>query len=73
MTYYNDLYPDSYKFKYPKAGEDNSVVSAHLIDLKKKCKINSIELGEYEYIPRIKWSEKANKLILQTMNRHQNS
>ncbi|MGB1646724.1 MAG: S9 family peptidase [Crocinitomicaceae bacterium] len=73
MTYYNDLYPDSYKFKYPKAGEDNSVVSAHIIDLKKKCKINSIELGEYEYIPRIKWSEKENKLILQTMNRHQNS
>ena len=73
MTYYNNLYPDSYKFKYPKAGEDNSVVSAHIIDLKKKCKINSIQLGQYEYIPRIKWSEKANKLILQTMNRHQNS
>lgn len=74
MTFYNGLYPDSYKFKYPKAGEDNSVVSVHLIDLgKKKCNIKPIEIGEYEYIPRIEWAEKSNKLILQSMNRHQNS
>ena len=74
MTFYNDLYPDSYKFKYPKAGEDNSVVTVHLIDLsKKKCKIKPIDIGEYEYIPRMQWSETSNKLILQSMNRHQNS
>ena len=73
MTFYDDLYPDSYKFKYPKAGEDNSVVSIHLIDLKKKCKIKTVDIGEYEYVPRIEWSEKSNKLILQSMNRHQNS
>jgi len=74
MTFYNGLYPDSYKFKYPKAGEDNSLVSVHLIDLgKKKCKIKSIDIGEYEYIPRIQWAESSNKLILQSMNRHQNS
>ncbi|MDO7609513.1 MAG: S9 family peptidase, partial [Crocinitomicaceae bacterium] len=73
MTFYDDLYPDSYKFKYPKAGEDNSVVSIHLIDLKKKCKIKPVDIGEYEYVPRIEWSEKSNKLILQSMNRHQNS
>lgn len=74
MTFYNGLYPDSYKFKYPKAGEDNSIVSVHLIDLnKKKCNIKPIEIGEYEYIPRIEWAEKSNKLILQSMNRHQNS
>ncbi|MBT5932480.1 MAG: S9 family peptidase, partial [Flavobacteriales bacterium] len=72
MTFYDDLYPDSYKFKYPKAGEENSVVSIHLIDLKKKCKIKSVDIGEYEYVPRIEWSEKSNKLILQSMNRHQN-
>ena len=74
MTFYNGLYPDSYKFKYPKAGEDNSVVSVHLIDLnKKKCNSKPIEIGEYEYIPRIQWAESSNKLILQSMNRHQNS
>ncbi len=73
MTFYNDLYPDSYKFKYPKAGEDNSSVSIHLIDLTKKCKIKPIDIGEYEYVPRLQWSEKSNKLILQSMNRHQSS
>jgi dipeptidyl-peptidase 4 len=71
MTYYTELYPELYTFKYPKAGENNSKVTAHLIAAKggKAIKIN---LGEYEYIPRLKWSGSSNKLIIQTMNRHQN-
>lgn len=71
MTYYGGLYPDQYVFKYPKAGEDNSVVTAHLFrfDTGKTDKIN---LGEYEYIPRLKWSPKQNQLVIQTLNRHQN-
>ena len=28
--YGKELYPNPYTFKYPKAGEDNSVVTAHL-------------------------------------------
>lgn len=35
-------------------------------------KIASLDLGKYEYIPRINWSSTENKLILQTLNRHQN-
>lgn len=71
MTYYTELYPELYTFKYPKAGEDNSKVTAHLIAAKggKSAKIN---LGEYEYIPRLKWSGTTNQLIIQTLNRHQN-
>lgn len=71
MTYYGELYPDLYKFKYPKAGEDNSKVSAHLVTVKGGKTIN-LNLGNYEYIPRLSWSPVANKLILQTLNRHQN-
>lgn len=71
LTYYNELYPDLYTFKYPKAGEDNSKVTAHLYDLVPQ-KISKIELGEYEYIPRLEWSGTSNQLILQSMNRHQN-
>lgn len=71
LTYYKDLYPELYTFKYPKAGEDNSIVSAHIITVK-NGKISRLDLGEYEYIPRIQWSGSANKLILQTLNRHQN-
>jgi dipeptidyl-peptidase-4 len=31
--YNNNLYPDKVTFKYPKAGEDNSILSVHVYDL----------------------------------------
>lgn len=71
MKYFNELYPDLYTFKYPKAGEDNSVVTAHIANLD-NGNSSEIDLGEFEYIPRLKWSHKQNQLILQTLNRHQN-
>ncbi|MFN5032078.1 MAG: DPP IV N-terminal domain-containing protein, partial [Flavobacteriia bacterium] len=71
LTYYGELYPQNYSYKYPKAGEDNSKVTAHIVTVK-SGKISPIDLGEYEYIPRIEWSGNSNKLILQTLNRHQN-
>jgi dipeptidyl-peptidase-4 len=70
MAMYGDLYPEQYKFKYPKAGEVNSKVTAHLVKIK-DASISPIILGEYEYIPRLNWSETANHLIIQTLNRHQ--
>ncbi len=54
MTYYKELYPELYTFKYPKAGEANSKVTAHIIAIK-GGKISNLDLGEYEYIPRIQW------------------
>lgn len=70
MAMYGDLYPNQYKFKYPKAGEVNSKVTAHIVKIK-DASIKPITLGEYEYIPRLNWSETANQLIIQTLNRHQ--
>lgn len=70
-TYGNDLYPSQEVFKYPKAGEANAKVSLHLYDLASN-EIYSIDLGEYEYIPRLQWSADANVLSVQTTNRHQN-
>jgi len=72
MAMYGELYPDEYKYKYPKAGEVNSKVTAHLVDVA-SAKISNLDLGEYEYIPRLNWSSTAKHLILQTMNRHQSS
>jgi dipeptidyl-peptidase-4 len=72
LTYYNGLYPEQYKYKYPKAGEDNSKVTAHVVQVK-SGKVTDLNLGEYEYIPRLSWSKTANQLILQTLNRHQSS
>lgn len=70
MDMYGGLYPKQYTFKYPKAGEVNSVVTAHCIAVDSK-KVQAIQLGSYEYIPRLNWSSKSNQLIVQTMNRHQ--
>jgi dipeptidyl-peptidase-4 len=71
MAIYGELYPQQYTYKYPKAGEDNSIVSLHLLQVS-SGKAQKIELGKYEYIPRLNWSETSNQLIVQTMNRHQN-
>tara|TARA_R110002072_G_scaffold271987_1_gene432070 strand:- start:54779 stop:56932 length:2154 start_codon:yes stop_codon:yes gene_type:complete len=72
MMYFNELYPESYTFKYPKAGEDNSIVTANMYSLENKS-VKAIDLGKYEYIPRLKWSGKENMLVIQTLNRHQNN
>jgi len=71
MAMYGQLYPEHYTYKYPKAGELNSKVTLHIVDLK-SLKIQGVEVGIYEYIPRLNWSSKANQLVVQTMNRHQN-
>lgn len=70
LEYYGQLYPQIYKYKYPKAGEDNSKVTAHIYSLASK-KATKLNLGEYEYIPRLQWSNSANHLVIQTLNRHQ--
>src|ERR1035437_356504 len=73
MALYNGLYPEEYKFKYPKAGEDNSIVSVHIYDLASK-KITPVDIGKDTniYIPRIIWTGDANILSVQRMNRLQN-
>ena len=67
-----ELYPSQYEFKYPKAGEENSKVSIHVFNLKNKIskKINFSRI--YEYIPRIGWTKKENKLFAIGLNRLQN-
>ncbi len=70
--YGQGLYPSEYEFKYPKAGEPNSEVHIHLFHLKDQRDI-AIEIpGDYEYIPRIKWTRENDGLVIYTMNRLQN-
>lgn len=72
--YGNDLYQTQQVFKYPKAGEANSVVSLHLYDLSTN-KTEEVKVGKtYNdfYIPRIKWTNNPDVLSAQYMNRHQN-
>jgi len=69
----HQLYPTEYKFKYPKAGEDNSIVTIHVYDLAATSdKLMDIGKETDQYIPRVKWTMDANTLSLVRMNRHQN-
>ena len=69
----NKLYPEVYDYKYPKAGEDNSIVTVHTYDLNTE-KTTEMETGEETdiYLPRIYWTKKANTLAIVRLNRLQN-
>ncbi len=73
MEEFEGLYPDWYSFKYPKAGEDNSVVGIYVYDLE-SGKTVKMDTGEETdiYLPRIAWTKDANVLAIQRLNRHQN-
>lgn len=73
-VYGTSLYPSASTFKYPKAGEKNSLVSLHLYNVKTSV-LSEVKLGNYSdfYIPRIKWTADAQTLSVQVLNRHQNN
>lgn len=75
MTKYNNqLYPEEYKFKYPKAGEANSLIQLYVYDVAKASK-QLIDIGIQTdiYIPRIFWTNNKNTLCIERMNRLQNN
>lgn len=69
-----ELYPTMQTFKYPKAGEKNALVSLHIYDVNSNG-VKNINLGNYTdfYIARMKWTNDANTLSAQVLNRHQNN
>lgn len=73
LTYYEGLYPINYEYKYPKAGEANSVVSVHLYRLSDGTTVKA-DVGEItdQYIPRILWTKDPSKLAIVRLNRLQN-
>ncbi|RKS13067.1 S9 family peptidase [Flavobacterium sp. 120] len=69
-----ELYPMMQTFKYPKAGEKNALVSLHIYDVNSNG-VKNVNLGNYTdfYIARMKWTNDANTLCAQVLNRHQNN
>lgn len=74
MQMWGELYPQDNKFKYPKAGEANSKVKVSVYDVA-NGKTVKMDTGNEDdiYIPRIKWTNDANLLSIQKMNRLQNT
>lgn len=67
------LYPGSYEYKYPKAGEENAKVSVLTYDIKSRVtRTMQVPLDADGYIPRIQFTGEKDKLMVLTLNRHQN-
>ncbi|MDR2936652.1 MAG: S9 family peptidase [Rikenellaceae bacterium] len=66
------LYPSVYAFKYPKAGEENAIVTIHIHDIA-SGRTTTVDTGAEtdQYIPRISWTP-DNRLAMLRVNRPQN-
>jgi dipeptidyl-peptidase-4 len=73
MMEWGELYPAVERFKYPKAGEDNSIVQVFIFDLRIHKSI-PVDVGPEtdQYLPRIMWTKDVEKLAIVRMNRLQN-
>ncbi|MCF0191648.1 MAG: S9 family peptidase [Marinilabiliaceae bacterium] len=68
-----ESYPGSYTFKYPKAGEENSIVKVCVYNIETR-KTKEMQIGSNTdiYIPRIFWTGAKNELCIVRLNRRQN-
>ena len=65
-------YPGLYTYKYPKAGQKNSVVSVYSYDIKShQTRKLQVPVAADGYIPRLFPTKDAQKMIVFTNNRHQ--
>ena len=71
---YTGLYPEQYTYKYPKAGERNSIVQIKIFNVKNGNTLTT-DIGKEtdQYIPRIKWTDDPGKLCIYRLNRLQNN
>lgn len=73
MQTWGKLYPEDYRFKYPKAGEKNAEVTIHIFDLATQKTVKADAGPEKDiYLPRIYWTNAPNTLAFIRLNRLQN-
>ena len=88
MQMWGELYPEDYKFKYPKAGEENSKVELRVYSLETsergplhkgmlpmlgdRSKLVAATDQDWEYLPRFQWTNNPDMLAVMRMNRLQN-
>lgn len=71
FTIFDNSYNKQYSYKYPKAGEANSKVDIHIYNVANGSDVKAKYLQGDIYIPRIKWTQQDDKLVVYWMNRHQ--
>ncbi len=74
LQIWGGLYPKTATFKYPKAGENNAIVSISIYDLAQKITMK-VDIGNEkdQYIPQIQWTNDSNILAIWQLNRKQNN
>ncbi len=67
------IYNSVFNLKYPKAGEQNSIIKIGVADLT-NGKTSWMDIGKNDdiYIPRIYWTNSSSKLAILKLNRRQN-
>ena len=75
MQVWGANYPIDYKYKYPKVGEENSLVKilCYFFDSPKTIEIDATVPGDKEYFPRMRWTGNTSVLSYYRMNRLQNN
>lgn len=73
MVMYGSLYPTDYRYKYPKAGEENAAVGTYVYDIEsgKTVKMQSGD-DPNQYTPRVVWNANGSALCITRLNRLQN-
>ena len=65
-------YPGIYAYKYPMAGEQNATVTVHSYDIKShRIQQMKLPLDKDGYVPRIRFTNDPERLLVLTQNRHQ--
>ncbi|MGD2034771.1 MAG: S9 family peptidase [Bacteroidales bacterium] len=73
LTMYESLYPEWYKYKYPKAGEENALVDIYVYNLTDgSSKMMETGQNKERYLPRMKWLPDSRDLCIIELNRRQN-
>ena len=73
QDYNKNNYPEVVKYKYPKAGEDNSKIGVFVYDLETANTLQAVLGSDTDiYIPRIKWTNNPDLLSIVRLNRLQN-
>lgn len=66
-------YPGEYVYKYPLAGDNNSVVKVKVYNIDSRVtKVMDLPIGEKDYVPSMEFGGSANRLMVMILNRDQN-
>ena len=71
--YGEDFYPSAFRYKYPKAGENNAKVTLHsYCILTKDIKELKVPTNDEYYVPYLRFAAEPEQLAVMTLNRQQN-